>query len=89
MMSTDTATHPTADELDAALLALLQGTDGQSMSWRELRELLPDPRFWARLQSLTRLVERGAVDCWKDDQGRNYVALAVCLPAPRPRRGAA
>lgn len=88
-MSTDTTTHVTADQLDAALLELLQGTDGQSMPWRELRELLPDPRSWPRLQSLTRLVERGVVNTWKDDLGRNYVALAITLPTRPPRRGAA
>ena len=77
-----------ADELDSEILAILRQAPGQVMPWAELRELLPDDRFWPRVESLTRLADRGVVETWKDDQGHNYVSLAVRLPPrrPRPRR---
>jgi hypothetical protein len=80
------STNVNADQLDATILEVLRTTPGQSMAWRELRDLLPDPGYWPRLRSLTRLVGRGLIDTWKDDRGRNYCLLAPTMPAPRPRR---
>lgn len=88
---TDAGKTMTPDELDAAILAALRSADGELLPWAELRDRLPDQRFWPRVEALVRLVERGQVEVYKDGQGRNYCMLSIRLPArrPRPRSGPA
>ncbi|MDA4108161.1 hypothetical protein [Mycolicibacterium holsaticum] len=90
MTTTDAETEPAAtvvtpDQLDAAILDGLADAEGQAMAWAQLRELLPASTYWQRVESLTRLDVTGRVHVVKVD-GRNYVALALTLPAQRPRR---
>lgn len=85
---TDTEYGVTADQLDAAILDILRSTEGETLPWRHLRKRLPEREFWPRLWSLTRLVERGQVEVWKDDRGRNYVCLSIPTPT-RTTRGRA
>jgi hypothetical protein len=82
-----TITRATADELDAAILAILGEARDQSMWWADIRDQLPASTFWQRVESLTRLDVTGAVDVVKID-GRDYVALSL-IPAYLSARGVA
>jgi hypothetical protein len=77
----------TADELDAAILAVLRASPDQMAWWADIRDQLPESTFWQRVESLTRLEGTNAVDVVKVD-GRNYVALSL-IPAYLRVRGVA
>ncbi|WP_349268963.1 hypothetical protein MPNTM1_04184 [Mycolicibacterium parafortuitum] len=71
-----TKAKPTADELDAALVAALRASPGECGWWSDLREQLPESTYWERVESLTRLVDSGRVQHTKID-GRNMICLAI------------
>ena len=82
-------THTMSEaELDTAILDALRATPDGCGWWADVRSQLPDERFWPRIFSLVRLVERGQVLATKIG-GRDYLCLPVELPAPRRRRTAA
>ncbi|MGU3501889.1 hypothetical protein [Mycobacterium sp. C31M] len=74
----------TADELDAAILELLRQSPGQSAWWPDIRDRLPPATFWAKAQSLTRLVDTGQVHTVKVG-GRDLITLGIVVPVRRPR----
>lgn len=75
----------TETEFDAAILDALRATPDGCAWWAEIRAQLPDERFWPRIFSLVRLVERGQVQTTRIG-GRDMVCLAVELPPRRSRR---
>lgn len=73
-MTTTDAPTPTPDEIDAAILVALAGTDRPMLAWAKVRRRLPGT-LWQRVEALTRLFESAQVNVIKVD-GRNYVQLA-------------
>lgn len=68
----------TADELDAAILAVLRATPEGCGWWAEIRSRLPASTFWQPIKSLVRLVEHGQVHTTRIG-GRDFVCLAITL----------
>ena len=67
------STQPTDDEIETAILAALEPTGGEMVSWSAIQCRLPGS-FWRKAQALLRLHEDGRVWHFKV-QGRPYLCL--------------
>lgn len=75
----------TAEQMDAALLAALDSLGGEFALWSDIRRQLPEAPYWAKVESLVRLTDAGAVDAIKVG-GSTVVGLPFVIRRPaRPR----
>ncbi|GAT09375.1 hypothetical protein H7I77_01855 [Mycolicibacterium novocastrense] len=72
-VSPTTATEPTDDEIDAAILREIDTSRDEFVPWAQVRERVPGS-FWRKGEALARLFCSGRVYAIKV-RGRNYVAL--------------
>lgn len=69
-------TSATDDELDAAILAAIRESPGESAAWSVLREKLPAASLSRKASALVRLHTAGQVHAVKIG-GRTYVSLPI------------